>query len=60
MQFGADGNEVSYKTWDRYHFLPEKSNGQESDLITTVNPAYLAVLAQVGNRESALSVWFYY
>src|SRR5690606_35556958 len=57
--FYDDGNEVSYKWYTHYHYLEELDgtpSAPETDVITTVNPAYLAVLAKANNRESALAV----
>lgn len=57
--FYEEGNEVSYKWFTHYHYLPQldgEDSAPETDLLTTVNPAYLAVLAQANGRESNLAV----
>jgi hypothetical protein len=56
VNFTDNGNKVEYNPWQRFVFLPDLSPGlNESDVIVSINPAYIGAVAQAGG-ESYLSV----
>eukprot|EP00824_Muranothrix_gubernata_P025623 TRINITY_DN838_c0_g1_i1.p1 TRINITY_DN838_c0_g1~~TRINITY_DN838_c0_g1_i1.p1 ORF type:complete len:989 (+),score=213.84 TRINITY_DN838_c0_g1_i1:385-2967(+) len=46
-----DYEKVTYHPYKRFRFEPNLSDGNESDLITNVNPAYLGVLQKAGSED---------
>eukprot|EP01116_Phalansterium_solitarium_P009836 TRINITY_DN24168_c0_g1_i1.p1 TRINITY_DN24168_c0_g1~~TRINITY_DN24168_c0_g1_i1.p1 ORF type:complete len:770 (-),score=188.90 TRINITY_DN24168_c0_g1_i1:661-2970(-) len=52
IDFAPDGNTVSFREYQRYHFEPSLSPYAEDTLITNINPAYLGVLQNAGGDEA--------